>query len=164
MKEDHAYRKSFGNVSANHSEACQQPKIKTHRSNPPIASLSRSASFRGSRRPDRCLSITLFLRDSLTAQHVYERTHEHPPAPRIVDIDQPVRPIHCGSVIHERLRDAICLWLERPRPQDPATVQVEEGIATSAHAMEVITLDSHCLFRSASTVLPTPFRRRAEPR
>lgn len=81
-----------------------------------------------------------------------------------MDIDQPVRPVRAGRAIHECLRNPVSLQAKRTWSRYPTAGQIEDGIIASANAVEVVTLDGHWPFRSASTVLPTPFRRSADPR
>lgn len=104
-------------------------------------------------------SLALFRRARLS-----ESTHEHPSTTGIVDVDQPIRPVRTGRTIHNCLCDPIGLRPKRTQPRNPSAGQIKDGIAAPAHAMEVVTLDGHWPFRSASTVLPTPFRRPADPR
>ncbi|MGW9817455.1 hypothetical protein ACUXK4_000001 [Methylorubrum extorquens] len=54
-----------------------------------------------------------FLRVSQICAHVCERTHEHPSASHIVDVDQLVRPVRTGRTIHNCLCDPIGLRSKR---------------------------------------------------
>ncbi|MEN3230151.1 hypothetical protein PUR21_21290 [Methylorubrum rhodesianum] len=105
-----------------------------------------------------------FPKVSRIGTHVCERTHEHPSTSRIVDVDQPVRPVGTRRAIHDGPCNPIRLLCKGARSLYPPPGQVEDGIRTPANAVEVVTLDGHCLFCSASTALPMPFWQSAEPR
>ena len=75
--------------------------------------------------------------------HVWERTHEYPSTSRIVDVDQPVRPVGTRRTIHDGPCNPIRLLSKGARSLHPPPGQVEYGIGTTANAVEVVTLEGH---------------------
>ena len=89
----------------------------------------------------RCASVVSFV--SLGSTRLAKCTHQYPPAPGIVDIHQPIGPIRTRRPVHDRLRDAIGLQPKFAQPRNPPAGQVKNGVAVTAHAMEVVTLHGH---------------------
>ncbi|PXW50210.1 hypothetical protein BY998_1476 [Methylobacterium sp. B4] len=55
-----------------------------------------------------CALVTSLV--SFGRTRILECAHQHPPAPGIVDIHQPIGPIRTWRPVHERPRDPIGLW------------------------------------------------------